>query len=796
MVKECIKGNAYNSDIYRNDTYTWQDGEYTVYRTTAYTAPGCHDGCGILYYVKDGNVAKVEGDPNNGYSQGTLCMRCLDMVEALNSDMRVKYPMRRAREDRGKNTWERISWDEAYDIIERRSKEFQGKYGAGTVVVHQGTGRNVTWQAPWLAYAGFRTPNYGSGFLSGDSCYTPRASVMALSLGDFMIAYMSQTHSDRYDSEDWQLPGTVLVWGCNPVVSSADGFLGHWIVEAMKRGSDVVVVDPRCTWLAAKAKHWLQIRPGTDAPVAMAMINTIIEEDLYDHEFVDSWSSGFEELVESVKEWTCEKAAEISWTDAEDIRSAARFIATNGPVAMQWGVAVDMQTSSTPVAMSICDIIALTGSIDVPGGTIVMPGHAFGVALEPFGNPDILKGIIDNCGGEEGYVKQHLGVQHFPFKNTGYFATGSPDMFLESIESDGAKNDCDKFPISMSVYVATDPIANMATEAPRVLEAMRKVEFNVFIDYQLSPSVMAAGDLILPCAMTPERDSIRAWWFPLRSIIKVADYYEAKGDDLITYELCQRLNPDLMARFPTFESWLDSAINAGSLDYGFQGLKERVIDWPEWHYNKYRTTELRGDGGIGFRTQDGRYQFAMQFMKLCELPMTPFFDEPHESPVSTPNLYEEYPLVLTSGRRMYEFFHSEHRNMPTLRASHPDPLVEMNPETARELGIVDGEWVWIENQRGRCRQRAMYNEGIDPRVVMAEHGWWFPEDDPERLYNTFDSNINNLTSQCSLGRTGVGASYKSLLCKVYKCTSDNSMVTPTEQVLDKGGFVYERKHIV
>jgi len=794
MAKKCIKGNAYDPAIYRDDAYTWQEGEYTVFRTTAYTAPGCHDGCGVLYYMKDGRIEKVEGDPRNGYSQGTLCPRCLMMTEALYDKNRLKYPIKRDRAQRGKDTWERISWDEAYGMIVEKARAYSAEYTSACIVVHQGTGRNVTWQTPWLAYAGFQTPNYGSGFLSGDSCYTPRASIMAFAAGDFMIADMSQTHPERYDAKDWSLPGCTLIWGCDPVVSNADGFLGHWIVEAMKRGSKVVVVDPRCTWIASKAEYWLQLRPGTDAALAMAIINVIIEEDLWDHDFVNNWCDGFDDLAKAVKEWTCERAAEVCWADADKIRAAARFIASCGPVALQWGVATDMQASATPLCHAILAIIGLTGSVDVPGGSIVIPGHAFNTGLEPWLYPEVFQGLAERFGGEEEMSKRRIG-RTYPFKSGGYLSNTSPDKILEVIESHGELSDTDpKFPVKMGFYVGTDPVANMGAEAPRIYEAMQNVEFNVFINYAMTPSIMAGADLVLPCAMTPERDSVRAWWTPLRSIIKVTEYYEARSDEQIIFDLIRRLNPDLYIG-DTVEEWLSRAVNYGSLEYGFQGLKERVIDWPEWDYRKYEKGLLREDKSPGFRTLSGRYQLTVPMLEMIGLSPVPFYEEPHESPYSTPELAEKYPYVLTSGRRIYEFFHSEHRNMPTLRASHPDPLVEMNSETAKSISVGEGEWVWIENHRGRCRQKVTFNDSLDPRVIMAEHGWWFPEAEPERLFNTFDSNINNLTSQCDVGKSGIGCAYKSVLCNVYPCTEENSRITPTEQVIEKGGWNYERKQL-
>ncbi|MBP1765484.1 MAG: Acetylene hydratase, partial [Firmicutes bacterium] len=155
----------------------------------------------------------------------------------------------------------------------------------------------------------------------------------------------------------------------------------------------------------------------------------------------------------------------------------------------------------------------------------------------------------------------------------------------------------------------------------------------------------------------------------------------------------------------------------------------------------------------------------------------------------------EYPLILTSGARSWEFFHSEHRQQPTMRLFHPDPLVTIHPDKAKELGIQDGDWVWLESKRGRCKQKAKLAITLDPKVVSAEHGWWFPEKpgaEPS-LFGVFDSNINNLTAQCQNGETGYGAPNKGLLCKIYKVTEENSKIMPSVQVTQMGGFGYDRK---
>ena len=148
----------------------------------------------------------------------------------------------------------------------------------------------------------------------------------------------------------------------------------------------------------------------------------------------------------------------------------------------------------------------------------------------------------------------------------------------------------------------------------------------------------------------------------------------------------------------------------------------------------------------------------------------PYYEEPPESPLSTPELAEEYPLILTTGGRIQAYFNSEFRQIPSLRKKHPDPLMEIHPETAEELGIREGDWVWIETRRGKIQQKAKVTEGIDPRVVHVEHGWWFPEEaGPE--HGIWKSNANVLTDNGPPYDPAMGTyQLRALLCKVYKET--------------------------
>lgn len=332
----------YNEELYRGERH-WKEGEFDVFRSTHWSAPGCHNGCGLVYYVKDGVLDHVEGDPRAAFNQGRLCIRCLNQLEAIYGKDRIVHPMRRDPAKRGDNdAWEQCSWDEAYDLIEENVRRIQKDYGPESIVGLVGTGRDVNCQLALTCYIAFKTPNLACGFLTGDSCMLPRMAGTMITHGDCPVADMSQFSELRYDDPRYIWPEVCLIWGNNPIVSNGDGFFGHWIVDAMRRGgTKLVVVDPEVTWLAAHAEVLLQVRPATDAALAMAMINVVIGEDLYDHDFVEKWTYGFDELSERVKDWTPERAAEVCGIDAEDIRRAARLFGSARPATLQWGLATD-----------------------------------------------------------------------------------------------------------------------------------------------------------------------------------------------------------------------------------------------------------------------------------------------------------------------------------------------------------------------------------------------------------------------------------------------------------------------
>jgi anaerobic selenocysteine-containing dehydrogenase len=804
----------------------------TIVKTTTWSAgPGCHGNCGVLAHVKEGKVIKVEGDPDHPWNQGRLCPRCLAMPQYMYHPDRLQYPQKRVGK-RGENVWERISWEEAFDLIEKRMKDIKAEHGPESMVFLQGTGRDIGGWISMLAYA-YGSPNWVFG-LSGISCYTPRLLVMWLTQGDFCVGDAAQWHAKRYDDPEYKVPESITIWGQNLPASCPDGFFSHWYVDLMKKGSELVVIDPRCTWLASKAKIWLQIRPGTDGALALAYLNVIINEKLYDESYVQKWTNAhhlvridgkkpallresdlkaagsasnfvvwdhtaaapsawlsdqqsydrgnvepaFDDefdvaaadgstikcktvwrlFRERVAPYTPEKAEEITWAPAKDIAAAARLYAKSKPAILHWGLPIDTIQTTVPTAQAINHLWCLTGNLDNPGGNVIAR-YPNNVVTYPYTSGT---GVLSLP--PEVHAKR-IGAWKYPALRD-FRAWAHPDMMLEQVFSE------DPYPVKGMWIQTANPLACTGLDPAKWLAALEKLDFTVCVDLFMTPTAMMA-DLVLPAATFLEKDSLKGWWAPLQAIKKVVTVGECKSDIEINMEMARRFNPDFPWKTP--QEMFDTILKNADAGMTYQELCDKTWVLPEkGHssapYFRYEKGQLREDGKPGFKTPSGKIELYSSWLEKWDLDPLPFYEEPPYSPVSTPELYKEYPLILTTGRRSVASYHSEHRQIPWLREIDPDAILEIHPKTARELDICHGETVWIENQFGKCKRVAAVTPAIHPKVVMAPHGWWMPEQEGSapHLYGIWDVNINQLIPMDHTGASGLGCIAKSLLCKVYK----------------------------
>ena len=688
----------------------------------------CHGGCGVLVHVRDGEIVKVEGDPDSPMNKGRLCPKGLASLEHIYNPERLLHPLKR-KGGRGEGRWERISWDEALDDIAAELGRIRREYGPEAIALGTGTGRHHYHFVIRFANA-LGTPNWCEPGTA--QCFIPRLNISIITYGDFLVCdYFGDTK-----------PACILVWGHNPLLTGPDGEVQFTLRDALKSGSRLIVVDPRLTETAKRADVWLQLRPGSDDALALSLINALIDEELYDSDFVERWTSGFRELSERVEAYTPEWAEEITWIPARRIREAARMFAMAKPASLDWGVAFEHTPNCFQTGRAVAMLPALTGNIDIPGGWIYS-GHPM----------NIFPYLADNLGSE--MKEKRLGADS-------YKVLSGPDALFPSAHIPTlfeAMRTGRPYPIKAFLIFGNNALATYAN--PReVHESLMELDLLVVTDIYMTPTAELA-DIVLPAATWLEVDQVQG--FPIVADFmalaqqKLARVGEARQDEEIMIDLARRMN--LGVGTESLSEVLNYQLDPLGID--FEELKKRGCIFPPIEYRKYEK--------IGaFLTPSGKVELKSSLIEGLGYDPLPYYQEPPESPISTPELLEEYPYILITGGRVPYFFHSEHRQIPSLRNRHPHPLVQMHPDTADRHGISEGDWVWIESRRGRIRQRAAITEGIDPRVVHVEHGWWFPEEEgPE--HGIWRSNANLLTDSGPPYDPAMGTyQLRALLCKIYK----------------------------
>jgi anaerobic selenocysteine-containing dehydrogenase len=683
----------------------------------------CHGGCGVLIYTKNGKVSKIAGDPDCPINHGTLCSKGIASPQLAYHPDRLTYPIRRVG-PKASGKWERISWDEALAAIAERILNYKEKSGAESIVMGYGTGREN--EAAIYRFANLLgTPNV---LTAGHFCYGPRIATSIITCGTNPVV--------DYENH----PKCIILWGNNLVISNPDEYKGEPFSVSLDKGAKLIVVDPRLTRAAARAHIWLQLRPGTDTALAYGMLNVIVNEALYDKEFVANYVHGWEPFVRRVNEYTPEKVAKITWVPENKIIDAARLYATTPPAGIQWGVAIEQQVNCADNDRILMALMGITGNLDVPGGQML------------FRTPKINN--VSTFGAHKMLAKnqaaKRLGGERF--RLAGNFGIINPKCVWDAIIK------AEPYAVKMLFLISTNPMLTRAN-AKKVREALERVEFMVVSDFFLTPTAELA-DIVLPSATWLEMDYVGDFWkrhgylLPRRKAVEIG---ECRSDHEMLNELAHRVGQG--------EYWWDNF--EGGLDYI---LEPMGITWQDFKAMDY----IRGDVSYqkykqkGFSTPTGKLEIYSTLLEKWGYDPLPRFREPPESPYAAPELNNDYPYILITGRRLPGFFHSENRQVPWLRELHKDPVVEIHPKTAQKEGIHEGDWVILESPRGKVRQRAKFFEGMDPRVVSAEHAWWYPEKkDPDHGWD--ESNINILTdnsfANCdpAMGSTHV----RTLLCKIY-----------------------------
>ena len=590
-----------------------------------------------------------------------------------------------------------------------------------------------------------------------------------------------------------QTPACLMIWGSNvPEIGSVQGIGGDAVNRVLRQAQQVIVIDPRQTATARRATQWLQIRPGTDGALALAMIHEIITENLIDGGFVQHHTTGFAELATYIQPYTPEWAAAITRIPSEQIRSVAHAYAITKPGAILWGSAIDMSACSFQTARSLMILRTITGNLDKPGGDVFwvppqgvklkslfmnmeMVGKLFlplgkvGRAVDSlqakqqpswlrrlvFAGLDVLKDRfydkIMTLSARKPPAAQFLTFQKLKQGRYPLCPIVHPPTFWHSIVTG------DPYRIRALWIVGSNPLLN-TTNSREVEKALKSLEYLVVSDLFLTPTAQLA-DLVLSASMWLEQDDVvnymKQWCVLARR--KLAQVGETRDDREVMIQLAHRLGLHKAFPWANYSEFLEEMLAGTGLS--FEQFCEKGMLMGEMRYEKYKAQ--------GFHTPDGKVQLICRDLKPLGVSVALIICGSVNTPFSAPDVAADYPLILTSGAKTVFFFHSEGRQIPSLRSRQPHPLVDIHPETAAALGIVEDDWAWIETPKDRVRMKVRLSAGLAKDVVSAQHCWWYPEAPPPE-HGWKESSVNLLLDATGCDPDIGSEPLRSTLCRIYR----------------------------
>lgn len=707
--------------------------------------------CGLDCYVKDGRVVKVEGTLENPQNEGTLCAKGAAQRQWIYHEERLRTPLKRVG-PRGSGRMVPISWSEALDTIAERLEVIKADSGPESVVFYCGYPKHPR---PFLSRLSllYGSPNYCT---ESSACHT--AGVMA-----WRSIYGADADPDLANTR------CLFALGSNPFHAGTP--LSRHLLDARDRGVKFIVADPRVTPLASIADIHLQLRPGTDGALALAIANVIISEGLHDREFVSLWSRGFDEFRRYAAEFTLERAEEVTGVPAAKIRDAALLYATSRPAAMM--------PSSSPVVHHVngvqCEratlmLIGLTGNFDVPGGNVAVSPSWLHVSGAGFSTREH-EFELPRSWSE---LPPRLGQTRFPVWT---------EMVDESQSMDLSRQMATGEPYPLRGLVAFGWNYRLWPDSEGLLAAADKLDFIVDVDLFLTDSARHA-DIVLPTCSSLERSELRC--YPQKYIVYTTPAIEPLGESRpdfdIIFALADKLGLDYQVGSTAGEK-LGGYLPNGAPDFG--DAVEAAFDWmlepSGMHIAELKAhpagmpvpnptpTTYRKYEKSGFGTPSGKMEFVSSVLeKYSDYPGIdglPLYAEPPYSPVASPDIAKDYPFVLCSGSRLPMFIHSRLFRLPWVRSLRPQAAADLNPADGARLGIYQGDRIELSTPTGLIRVQANLSHMIRPGDVHMFHG--YP-----------GSDVNTLLEGDYLDPISGFPGYKGALCAVRKLPAD----PPTREV--------------
>lgn len=642
---------------------------YQVFRNVC--PRNCYDTCGMLSYVRNGILVKVNGDPQHGYTRGKLCAKGYTYVKRVYDPERIKYPMRQV--PRGSGIWKRITWEEALTAIAEKILDLKAKHGSYLPVCLNKYSGNFG----MLHYAVERMFS-GLGPTTrviGSPCWSAGLDAQTYDFG----AYRSSDPKDLAHSR------FLILWGINPAWTAVHSM--PYINQAKQAGARIVVIDPYFSATARKADEYIQIKPGTDGALALAMARVILDEQLYDQDFIQKHVAGWEQFKHYLlKEVTLGWASSLTGIDAGVIEQLARRYATSRPANIWAGFGLQRHCNGGQTIRSIDALAALTGNIGLPGGGV------------QFAHTDTWKfrWMEDESWGTIARKNRTININDFARQ-------------VRNMKED---------PVKMLWVSCRNPLSQ-DPDTKRVEAAFEAMELVVTVDHFLTRTARRS-DIVLPATTHFEEwDVVPSYWHHWIAINEPAirPYFEAKSDLHIALALSAKLNQLApgSCRFPVSgseEEFLDREFTPEL--YGLLGIGH----WTELRQGPRRVNlPVTAWADRKFATPSGKYELYSRRAQEQGLPPLPIF-VPGARPGS------RYPYWLLTTHQQHGL-NSQFQNLGWMLKSNPEPVVMVNPDVAGKKNLQDGDLVKVYNEQGWILAKASVTANV-PEDVLVCHQAWFP----------------------------------------------------------------------
>ncbi|NLJ73161.1 MAG: molybdopterin-dependent oxidoreductase [Syntrophomonadaceae bacterium] len=696
----------------------------------------CPGACVVDVQVENGKLVDIF--PAKDEPFGALCLRGGFAKEILYSSDRLKKPLIRTGK-KGEGEFREATWDEALDYVAEGFLKIKNKYGAEALMSHMGRGG---FEQGTTDFMGISDPRNHAipGFFA--PLGSPNASGVGSICYNSIAIFAPMTTVGLYGTNilpDIANADHIVVWGTNPITNSPP-FQFQAIRKAKQRGAKITAIDHYVTDICKRADDYYLVRSGTDGALALGVLKVIIDEKLYDKDFVDNWVLGFAELEEYVNTKTLEEWASIACLEADDIINLATSLARQEKTTLLMYTGLEYSNSGVQAIRAIYTIWALLGKLDQLGGLL----------LDAEANQERLKKI--ECAKAE---KKPIGTREYPMftelTRTAQFIK-FPQAVLEN----------DPYPIKGLLNIGSSIITSYPN-ASKFAAALAKLEFLVVIDRYFTEDCKYA-DVILPASTYFEIESYVLHGASIKRRERVVEPLgEARQDIFIIHDIAKRLGYG--ENYPKDQAELIER-GLGSKELAEQLSREGSVirPMPARVYKKYEKGGIRKDGKAGFPTPSGKFEVKSSYLEEYGYPGLPEYIEPIESPISQPDLAKNYPLILNTGTRIQTTFRSQFLNIEGLLKIQPDPLVLINIDDAAKRGIEDGDRVWVKTIRDKVEFVAKVTKGMPLGEIELNMGGG----SAYQAKSWAQANANRLTDDNNCDYISGFPVIKALLCEVEK----------------------------